>query len=85
MQKRRHYTSFKSHISVLPDARVIMVGYAGSAICIVLADMTDPIQGQGHRAMTVSPLPRRFYLNNATNLHHLTSHGKPCCPTMKRS
>jgi len=26
----------------------------------------------------------QFYLNNATNLHHLTSHGTPCCPTTQR-
>jgi len=23
----------------------------------------------------------QFYSNNATNLHHLTSHTTPCCPT----
>jgi len=23
----------------------------------------------------------QFYSNNATNLHHLTSHSTPCCPT----
>jgi len=35
-----------------------MIGYAGSLICIVHADMilTDPSQGQGHVAITVSPL-----------------------------
>jgi len=26
----------------------------------------------------------QFYSNNMTNLHHLTSHSTPCCPTMQR-
>jgi len=26
----------------------------------------------------------QFYLNNVTDLHHLTSHSVPCCPTAMR-
>jgi len=40
-----------------------MVQYAGSLICIVHADNDlDPVQGQGHVVMTISPLPGPFVL-----------------------
>jgi len=67
--------------------------------CVCWFDL-DPIQGQGqgHGAFELpttseavhaggddrSPLAGLSGLNNATNLHRLTSHGMLCCPTTQR-
>jgi len=54
----------KGHISVLLEARITWSGIV-YVYCVCWCDL-DQIQGQGHAAMTVSPLSGLFFSNNTT-------------------